>query len=60
MPTYEFKCSNCDENFTEIQSFDDCDKIPPCPKCNTFDNVRKVWKAIPFEFGGAKKYGIKK
>ena len=60
MPTYEFKCSKCDEVFTEIQSIDNCSVIPPCPKCKSTKNVKKKWFSVPFEFGGAAKYGMKK
>jgi putative FmdB family regulatory protein len=60
MPTYEFKCSKCDEAFVEIQTIDDCGVVPACPKCKSADNVKKKWFSVPFEFDGAKKYGIKR
>jgi putative FmdB family regulatory protein len=32
MPTYEYKCLNCDFHFEEFQSMND-DPIEKCPKC---------------------------
>ena len=32
MPTYEYKCLNCDFHFEEFQSMND-DQVEKCPKC---------------------------
>lgn len=56
MPTYEFKCSDCGENFIEILTMEECDTIPPCPKCGKLGS-KKVWRPLAHEWNGGKKYG---
>ena len=48
MPTYHYRCKNCNYDFTEQQSFTD-DPITVCPKCGE-EQVRKVYSAPPIEF----------
>ena len=43
MPTYHYRCKNCNYDFTEQQSFTD-DPITVCPKCGE-EQVRKVYSA---------------
>ena len=51
MPTYHYRCKNCNYDFTEQQSFSD-DPITVCPKCGE-EQVRKVYSAVPIEFKGS-------
>ena len=48
MPTYHYRCKNCNYDFTEQQSFTD-DPITVCPECGE-EQVRKVYSAVPIEF----------
>lgn len=50
MPTYHYRCKNCNYDFTEQQSFTD-DPITVCPECGE-EQVRKVYSAVPIEFKG--------
>ena len=45
MPTYHYRCKNCNYDFTEQQSFTD-DPITVCPECGE-EQVRKVYSAVP-------------
>ena len=47
MPTYHYRCKNCNYDFTEQQSFTD-DPITVCE-----EQVRKVYSAVPIEFKGS-------
>ena len=51
MPTYHYRCKNCNYDFTEQQSFTD-DPITVCPECGE-EQVRKVYSAVPIEFKGS-------
>ncbi len=51
MPTYHYRCKNCNYDFTEQQSFTD-DPITVCPECGE-EQVRKVYSAPPIEFKGS-------
>ena len=42
MPTYHYRCKNCNYDFTEQQSFTD-DPITVCPECGE----------VPIEFKGS-------
>lgn len=47
MPTYEYKCNECEHSFEEISRIDDR-KIPcetPCPKCNKI-SVQQIISAV--------------
>lgn len=38
MPTYEYLCSNCGEEFTRVMSISERDSAKvTCPKCNSAD-----------------------
>ena len=52
MPTYHYRCKNCNYDFTEQQSFTD-DPITVCPECGE-EQVRKVYSAVPIEFKGSR------
>lgn len=51
LPTYHYRCKNCNYDFTEQQSFSD-DPITVCPKCGE-EQVRKIYSAVPIEFKGS-------
>ena len=42
MPTYDYRCSECDHRFEVVQSFHDA-PIRQCPSCERPDSVRKVY-----------------
>ena len=54
MPTYHYRCKNCNYDFTEQQSFTD-DPITVCRECGE-EQVRKVYSAPPIEFKGSSFY----
>lgn len=41
MPTYEYRCSNCQHQFEELQSIKDAPK-KVCPKCRKHKLVRLI------------------
>jgi putative FmdB family regulatory protein len=43
MPTYEYRCTNCDEHLEVVQSFAD-DPLTECPKCG--GPLRKVFSPV--------------
>nr|WP_225432869.1 FmdB family zinc ribbon protein [Bifidobacterium sp. SMB2] len=51
VPTYHYRCKNCNYDFTEQQSFSD-DPITLCPKCGE-EQVHKVFSAPSIEFKGS-------
>ena len=42
MPIYEYKCSDCDNEFEELVFSQD--ELPPCPKCQS-EKVEKLMSA---------------
>ena len=54
MPTYQYRCRKCGEEFEKHQSFTD-DSIPKCPGCGTRSkaNVAKVFSAVGISFKGS-------
>ena len=49
MPTYEYRCTNCDEHLEVVQSFSD-DPLTECPKCG--GRLRKVFSPVGIVFKG--------
>ena len=49
MPTYEYHCDSCDQNFDVVQSFHD-DPLTSCPTCGS--PVRKVFGNVGIVFKG--------
>jgi putative FmdB family regulatory protein len=49
VPTYEYRCDNCDRNFDVVQSFED-DPLTQCPTCES--PVRKVFGSVGIVFKG--------
>ena len=54
MPTYQYRCRQCGEEFEKVQSFSD-DSTPKCTGCGTRSkkNVSKVFGAIGISFKGS-------
>ena len=50
VPTYEYRCDNCAENFDFVQSFTD-DPLTECPTCGS--PVRKVFGSVGIVFKGS-------
>ena len=49
MPTYEYRCTNCDEGLEVVQSFSD-DPLTECPTCG--GRLRKVFSPVGIVFKG--------
>jgi putative FmdB family regulatory protein len=64
LPTYEYHCDSCDQNFDVVQSFHD-DPLTACPTCGSpvrkvFGNVGIVFKGTGFyKNDSRKKTGVK-
>jgi len=54
MPTYQYRCKQCGEEFDKVQSFSD-DSTPKCPGCGTRSkkNVTKVFGQVGISFKGS-------
>lgn len=54
MPTYQYRCKQCREEFEKVQSFSD-DSTPPCPGCGTRSkkNVSKIFGNVAIAFRGS-------
>ena len=50
MPTYEYRCKDCDHEFDVVQSFSD-DALTECPSCG--GNLRKVFGNVGITFKGS-------
>ena len=50
MPTYSYRCTECDTAFDIQQSFVD-DSLTVCPTCN--GKLRKVFSAVGVSFTGS-------
>ena len=50
MPTYEYRCDTCAQNFDVVQSFTD-DPLTECPTCGS--PVRKVFGSVGIVFKGS-------
>ena len=51
MPTYSYRCANCDFAFDQHQEFTD-DSLTVCPNCGQ-PQLRKVFNAIGVSFKGS-------
>ena len=49
MPTYDYKCNNCNSQVEVTRSFDQ-DGDPMCTGCNS--TMSRVWQATPAIFRG--------
>ncbi|HEX4687293.1 MAG TPA: FmdB family zinc ribbon protein, partial [Nocardioides sp.] len=50
MPTYQYRCTECDHAFEQFQSFTD-DALTVCPACG--GRLRKVFNAVGVVFKGS-------
>jgi putative FmdB family regulatory protein len=50
VPTYEYRCDNCGENFDVVQSFHDA-PLTECPTCGSA--VKKVFGSVGIVFKGS-------
>jgi putative FmdB family regulatory protein len=50
LPTYQYRCTECDHAFEEFQSFTD-DALSVCPVCG--GRLRKVFNAVGVVFKGS-------
>ncbi len=50
MPTYQYRCTECDHAFEQFQSFTD-DALTVCPECG--GRLRKVYNAVGVVFKGS-------
>ena len=50
LPTYQYRCTECDHEFEEFQSFTD-DALTVCPVCG--GRLRKVFNAVGVVFKGS-------
>ena|SRR5206468_12207192 len=51
MPTYEYRCTNCEEHLEVVQSFSD-DALTKCPNCGK-KTLRKVFSPVGIVFKGS-------
>ncbi len=50
MPTYEYRCKNCDHEFEVVQAFTD-DALTTCPECE--GTLKKVFGNVGITFKGS-------
>lgn len=50
MPTYQYRCTDCDHDFEIVQKFSDA-SLTECPECE--GNLRKVFSAVGVVFKGS-------
>ena len=51
MPTYEYRCKECDHGFEIVQSFSD-DALTKCPECKK-KAIKKVYGNVGISFKGS-------
>lgn len=51
MPTYQYRCVDCENELEIVQKFTD-DPLTTCPTCET-DSLRKVFSAVGVVFKGS-------
>ncbi len=42
MPLYEYRCSQCGEEFEKMVRFSEADQEQVCPKCRSTDTKKKL------------------
>lgn len=50
MPTYQYRCKECDHEFEVVQSFSD-DPLESCPECQ--GRLKKVYGNVGISFKGS-------
>ena len=61
MPIYEYNCTNCNNHFEVLLSFDKADELVVCPKCDhaarkiisTFASFSKDAGGVSIPIGGS-------
>ena len=53
MPTYQYRCKQCGDEFEKVQSFSD-ESTPKCPTCGTRSkkNISKIFGKVGISFKG--------
>ena len=52
MPTYTFRCANCDHIFDLVQRFEEPDPTV-CPHCGHANELQRVYKPVGVVFKGS-------
>ena len=52
MPTYTYRCGNCDQPFDLVQRFNDPDPNI-CPNCGFENSLKRVYKPVGVVFKGS-------
>lgn len=52
MPTYTYRCNNCDYQFDIKQRMSE-DSLTDCPECETNQSLRKVMNSVGIVFKGS-------
>lgn len=52
MPTYTYRCGNCEFRFDHVQRFDDPNP-DICPKCGHLNDLQRVYKPVGVVFKGS-------
>jgi putative FmdB family regulatory protein len=48
MPFYEYRCTECGDEFEKMLRFSEADRLPLCPKCESPKTQRKLSKVAAF------------
>ena len=52
MPTYTYRCGNCDLRFDLVQGFNDPDPNT-CPNCGVENDLKRIYKPVGVVFKGS-------
>jgi putative FmdB family regulatory protein len=48
MPLYEYRCTECGEEFEQQMRFSEADQLPSCPKCRSARTQKKLSRVVSF------------
>jgi len=51
MPSYDYRCKNCDQKITLERSMKD-ESTPVCCECGS-DNINRIWSVVAIASGGS-------